>query len=439
MLLEINEQTVARIRNRAFRKYAEIYNIISRQFIEQLQQTEMTAAENRRTDLSEKILYVQARGATVENDGKSIHNNWLSDACRACRTGEGSVSFFLSLQCHRHCYYCFNPNQESYERHTFQMRDCVEELRQMSRSGYQASHIALTGGEPLLHPRETIEFFQCANELFRSLHTRLYTSGDLLDETTLAELHKASLSEIRFSIKMEDPVEMREVVIDRIELARRYIPAVMVEMPVIPGNLPEMKELLLRLDRLGIAGINLLEFCFPFHNAAEFRKWGFRIKNPPYRVLYDYWYAGGLPVADSEADCLKLLEFAMDEGLKMGVHYCSLENKHTGQVFQQNSRQAVPALAYFSPRDYFLKTAKVFGDDIGTVLDVFADQGVALHQFNAEYQFLEFHVREIHCLKELNLEIGISSQIMEERKGGHFLRELKIDRVMSSEFDIQWI
>jgi len=30
------------------------------------------------------------------------------------------------------------------------------------------------------------------------------------------------------------------------------------------------------------------------NNADEFRKRGFKLKTPPFRVLYDYWYAGGL-------------------------------------------------------------------------------------------------------------------------------------------------
>jgi len=44
----------------------------------------------------------------------------------------------------------------------------------------------------------------------------------------------------------------------------------MVEMPVIPGSLEEMKDLLKKLDSLGIFGINLLEFCFPLNNAQVF-------------------------------------------------------------------------------------------------------------------------------------------------------------------------
>ena len=69
-------------------------------------------------------------------------------------------------------------------------------------------------------------------------------------------------------------------------------------------------------------------------------------------------------MAGSETICLDLLEFALQKGLKLGVHYCSLENKHTGQIYQQNNGYKLPKHTYFSRKDYFIKTAKVFGEDI---------------------------------------------------------------------------
>jgi len=77
---------------------------------------------------------------------------------------------------------------------------------------------------------------------------------------------------------------------------------------------------------LGIFGINLLEFCFPWNNVDVYRQHGYKIKARPHRVLYNYWYAGGLPIAGSETVCLDLVDFALQQGLKFGVHYCSLEN-----------------------------------------------------------------------------------------------------------------
>ena len=125
--------------------------------------------------------------------------------------------------------------------------------------------------------------------------------------------------------------------------------------------------------------------------------------------------------------CLDLVEFALEGHLTLGVHYCSLENKHTGQVYQQNSRHASLPNMYFSQKDYFLKSAKVFGESIPPVQQAFDKAGYHGYRLNREQGYLEFHVSQIKHLKKLEIEIGISSNVMETR--GHDLvrRELQVD------------
>lgn len=435
MLLSDPAYDLSKIRNPQLKKYAKIYSDIYENYLEQVRANGLDLDENRAKERETRLEQLRHQGISFRNAGKSLYLNWISPACEACRQGVGSVTLYISLMCNRKCYYCFNPNQEDYEHFTKNKRDCLSELEQLAGSRQKISHIALTGGEPLLHRQETVKFFVFAKDKFRRAHTRLYTSGDLLDKEILQELSDAGLDEIRLSVKMEDAPELRKKVYERMTLAKQYIPDVMVEMPVIPGTLEEMKELLLELDKLEIRGINLLEFCFPFNNVTEFRKRSFKIKNPPFLVLYNYWYAGGLPVAGSERECLDLLEFAVDNSLKLGVHYCSLENKHTAQVYRQNQRQKNSALTYLSPRDYFFKTAKVFGDDIPKVLKVFKKKKIADFQVNHEHQFLEFHIKEVKNLKGLDLEVGISSSILEEREDGAYLRELKVELTRPETFE----
>jgi hypothetical protein len=188
-----------------------------------------------------------------------------------------------------------------------------------------------------------------------------------------------------------------------------------------------MKDVLFELDRLGIFGINLLELCFPLNNAEIYRENGYKVKARPFRVLYDYWYAGGLPIAGSETICLELLDFAISSGLNLGVHYCSLENKHSGQIYQQNSGVRLPKRMYVSPKDYFIKTAKVFGEDIPAVKQALDKASSREYTFSEEHQSLEFHLNQITHLKKMPIEVGISTQVLEPREHESFLRELKID------------
>ena len=69
------------------------------------------------------------------------------------------------------------------------------------------------------------------------------------------------------------------------------------------------------------------------------------------------------------------MRFAAERGLKLGVHYCSLDNKNTGQIYQQNKGflldkafAAAHGWLHFDEGDYFLKCAKVVGDDASSVL-----------------------------------------------------------------------
>ena len=58
----------------------------------------------------------------------------------------------------------------------------------------------------------------------------------------------------------------------------------------------------------------------------------------------------------------------------MGVHYCSLENKLTGQIYQQNApfKQAFPPREY-AQRGHFLACAHLFGPDAAAARRILAD------------------------------------------------------------------
>lgn len=231
-------------------------------------------------------------------------------------------------------------------------------------------YVALTGGEPLLYPKETISFIKHAKKLNPESHVRLYTSGWKLDASMLKELARAGLDEIRFSVKLagdageNDAVEESiEEQLSRIRSAIGTIPCVMVEMPVIPGTQDSMRYLLAELDNMGTYGINLLELCFPLHNAKAYASRNLTVVRDPYRIAYQYNYAGALPIAGSEEEALALMRWALDEGLSIGMHYCSLENKNTAQIFGQNHGGNIDIPSYrFSRADFFYKTVRAFGE-----------------------------------------------------------------------------
>lgn len=437
MITAISRDTLGTIKNPAFANYAGMYVNIYDNFMAQIAQLGLELeAEDDRAQVQERMARIREKGGIFRNDDKSIYLNEISPACVACQTGVGSATFFISLQCHRDCYYCFNPNQEDFDHFQTHSRDVTAELKQVYDAGQKIKHLALTGGEPLLHKRQAVEFFSYATEHFPNTYKRLYTTGDQANAITMRQLRDAGLEEIRLSIRMHDLARGHDYIYDRVALAQQYIPRVMIEMPVLPGTLDTMKDVLLRLEALDLYSINLLEFCFPLTNAQAFKTRGFQLKQRPFRVLYDYWYAGGLPVAGSELVCLDLVEFALDKKLRMGVHYCSLENKFTGQIYQQNRSGTKPKTAYFSNRDYFLKSAKVFGDDVPPVLARFEQSGYTAAVTNPDYGYAEFHIDQIHTLHDLPVEVGISSSVIEARPDGPCIRELQVDLTTPQSFDM---
>ncbi len=348
-------------------KARQEYADVERRYVDALTERGLVFAERGRDHAECEHLRAElaARGVRVRNKGASLSIGHLSLACVGCTSNEGSETFSTTFRCHRDCYFCFNKNQPDYEKLFHEGCPWEERIEESKAENGTLACVGLTGGEPLLVLDDSVAFLKRAGELFPEAHKRMYTSGDLLTEEGAARLRDAGLDEIRFSVKDDDSPKQQARVLDAMRLAKRFIPSVMVEMPVAPNAEGHMKDLLRAFDEIGIDGINLLELCFPFCNWPEFEKRGFTLKNPPFDVMYDYGYSGGLAVAGSELVILKLMLWALDEGLTLGLHYCSLDNKHRSEVRIKNERAASDLpFFYFDEGDFFLKAAKVFGEDV---------------------------------------------------------------------------
>ncbi len=439
MLGKITRETLRTLRNGSMRAYAERYVGLEEDFFEAVGEFGVPFAQAVPGEPGRSVAGIGEALPQVRicNDGKSAVLNGRSSACDVCQKGIGTETFVLTLQCPHRCFFCFNPNQADFDGHRAQARDVCGQLEERAVRGASYTHVALTGGEPLLYPDDAVAFVVRAKELFPGVHVRLYTSGFGATDEALGRLGDAGLDELRFSVKTDEGPEAVDRTLAVIAAAVGLIPDVLVEMPVMPDERDVMESLLKRLDAVGARGINLLELGFPFFNGDEFARRGYALKAEPFRVLYDYSYAGGLPVAGSEQLALDLMRFAAEEGLSLGVHYCSMENKQTGQIYHQNRPWADRfGLRRMSRRDYFLKSAKVFGDDRPSVESVLADRGIAFERVD-DYEFTEFPIEAVEVLRDElpDVEVGISYAVCEPRDGEVVLRELKIDLAVPRTFD----
>lgn len=386
--------------------------------------------ENDRAIASLRERLAQA-GAQFLNAGASILWGWQSKACVECTGTGGSETFSTTFKCHRDCYFCFNYNVADYERFVAEGCPWQEGLADTRRRCESLAAIGLTGGEPLLLLDQSLEFLKEAREAYPEAHLRMYTSGDLLTEKAAEALRDAGLYEIRFSVKQDDTPEMQQRVLRAMALAKRYIPSVMVEMPIIPGTEESMKELFDAWAQIGIDGVNLLEFCFPFHSWEEFAARGFSIRNPPFDVMYDYGYSGGLPVAGSEELALSLMLYGIETQVPFGMHYCSLDNKHRSEMRQRNERGANLHPCYsFDEGDFFLKCGKVFGDDIDPAFDALRAAGCESFLDLEEEGSLCFPLAYLDALHDVAVSPAVSFNVLEQDEAGLALQEVDLRPVV---------
>lgn len=435
MAMMLDQSNMHEIKNPVFAAYAMNYRRIYDDFQSNVRAFGLPFAVNQEAEIRALRKELDALGVRSRNDGASLVHGTLCGACEACRTGVDSYTGLISLMCHRNCFFCFNPNQDEYDHFADCKKDWEAELARVYRSNKHLQYIALTGGEPLLHKQDAVAFFKKAKAYWPQVSTRLYTSGDLLDEQTLSRLAQAGLEEIRFSLKMEDDAPTQEKVFAAMEMAKRFVPRVMVEMPVMPDQEAGMLALLDRLEAMGIHGINLLELCFPFGNAEAFAARGYALRNPPYKTLYNFWYAGGLPVAGSELLALKLMRHAVVHDYRMTVHYCSLENKHFGQIYMQNSMaKDLDASYIMSQKDFYIKTVKAFGQDARVVEAVLKAYRPVAYRVDRENGYIQFSPDYAKLFADTDMEFAISYNVFEMRGKESCIRELRLDYVKASDW-----
>ena len=416
--------------NPALEEALASFDTIEKTYVAALQKKGLVFAERGSHEQRVAQLHAQLkeRGAQFRNAGASIRTGWLSKACVECTGMNGSETFSTTFKCHRDCYFCFNYNLGDYEKYVREGCPWEEELQAAyEASGGKMAVLGLTGGEPLLNLEDSLRFLQRAGELFPQAHKRMYTSGDLLTEDGAQRLAQAGLTEMRFSIKQDDPADRRETVLAKMKMATAYIPDVVVEMPIIPGTKDSMKEWMLRFEENGIKGMNLLEFCFPFHSWDEFAKRGFTLKNPPFPEMFDYGYSGGLAVAGSEELALELMVWALDAGLSFGMHYCSLENKHRSEIRQLNEpARRVHPIFEFDEGDFFVKTAKVFGPDRDAARQLLADAGCRDVVEDEDDRTIAFPPRFANLFSTSPVQVMMAYNVLDKDEHGRFLREVAL-------------
>ncbi len=438
MVTIITKDNIGSLTNEGLKKDAQRYIDIYENFLGELREMGANIDDNEYNEEKESLVKeLTALGVEIRNNGYSmLWGDKISPSCEDCRTGEGSSTFIVSLKCNRDCFFCVNKNQFDYSFNRDKVNDIIDQFNAANKKYATMRSAGITGGEPLMFMDECVNFLKHVKKRNRKTQTRIYTNGDLATEENLKRLAEAGLDEIRFGLKPEEDGSFSEEVLRNLETAVKYIPRAMVEMPVEPGELERMKALADRFEQIGIYSVNILEYLFPWVHVKDYNAKGYKISKHPYRILFDYSYAGGVSVSGSELECLKLMKYIAEKKYKFGAHYCSLENKLTAQVWHHNRNFKKLPTEYMSQKDYYVKVAKAYGSDAVKAKEILDKSNVKHYSYNEPEQVIEFSVQDISLLKGQNMELGISSLILDRNEEEVCVREVAVHRADTETFSM---
>ncbi|MBI5594639.1 MAG: radical SAM protein [Elusimicrobia bacterium] len=253
---------------------------------------------------------LEAEGIKGSIERRTLYTKALPPGCRGCLGGKGTNAFVTGL-CTRDCFFCFNqkPRTDELVVHGIKLAE-PEDAGDVVRR-YALRSVGVSGGEPTLRPERLLRLVRALRALPDRVRIDLYTNGDKLTDGLLAELKGAGLDALRFN------AVARDFDLEPIGRALKFFAETAVEVPVVPDRMPEMEELVLRLDAMGVPFMNIHELFACRENAGRVSEQGYASGGEASSGLL--WE----PVAEGDEAALSLLLFALRRAERLSVYYCS--------------------------------------------------------------------------------------------------------------------
>ncbi|MEO3993060.1 MAG: radical SAM protein [Desulfurococcaceae archaeon TW002] len=228
----------------------------------------------------------------------------LPRGCDLCIKGLKSV-FFVTGVCNEKCFYCPISSYrrgmtDAYINEVLVSREndiILEVLASGSRG------VGITGGDPLLTIDNVIKVLRTLKEVLGgSFHIHMYTTGRNLKTEYLDRLSNAGLDELRIHVTGPHSWIALKHALD-------YDFDVGIENPAIP-DFNKLRDLIEEGYKLGVHFINLNEMEVSESNYAGILSKGFKV-NPD-----------GLTVRGSREAALQAMNWVLEKGLTINIHYC---------------------------------------------------------------------------------------------------------------------
>ncbi|MFP4469103.1 MAG: radical SAM protein [Bacteroidales bacterium] len=279
-------------------------------YYDQLRKLSYYRAAEADDERSRLLQSIDGKAGSAFNGTKPFAHH-ISPGCRLCGEGQWSC-LFVNNRCNCNCFYCPTPQidtgiPETQGLNFSDPRNYVDYIRKFGFKG-----VSLSGGEPLLTFDTTLDFLRTVKHEFGTkIYLWLYTNGTLLTEEKAELLAAAGLDELRFDLSAT-AYSTRFL-----KHALGKIPSVTVEIPAIPEEIEQMKQMAVELDQLGVNFLNL----------HQMRLTPYNLKNLLHRN-YTFLHGPRMTVLESELAALEMIRFTFEQGLHIGVNYCSFHYKN---------------------------------------------------------------------------------------------------------------
>lgn len=308
-----------------------------------------------------------------------------SPACINCRNK--AINFYtqpVTLKCNKSCFFCVVDLGSDLD---LPLDDIDNEFNKKNGIDY----FAVSGGEPLLDVEKTKQILTRINSLNPSVHTRIYTNGDLWNDEINNTFLSLSLNEVRLSIKQEE--------LDDLEYIKNKINKIndidiIIEMPVFPQHYDKMIKLFDVMVDCSIKGINLLEMgCHIYKNKSkDFNNHNLAIAYSPNDFYDSEDYM--LPIAKSSLVCYRLLEYIQDNKFPFFAHHCTTMNSKT--MFHNYHYNKINKQFYhISDSTSYLIKACIVGKDAIDAEKIFEQNNISHLKSDKPYPFITFNPKDI--------------------------------------------
>jgi len=238
----------------------------------------------------------------------------LSPGCQTCATG-GWSCLFINGRCNASCFYCPTSQDDTGDPLTNGIPFATPEDYAEYVALFGFTGASISGGEPLLTLDRTLAYLDAVRRRCGdAVHLWMYTNGTLLTREIAGELRSAGLGEIRFDIGATN------YNLSKLQLAVGVIPTVTVEIPMVPEEEGLLQDKLVEMAATGVQHLNLHQLRLTPYNSQHLAS-----------RAYTFVHGENVTVLESELSALRLVRYALEQGIDLPVNYCSFPYKRRFQ------------------------------------------------------------------------------------------------------------